>query len=190
MTIGVIAAAAGLWADPGDPVPVEVIQVPQPWHVRLLSDAEKESALNVVKASGVIKNISGGQDWEAENFFRVKIAGAGTEGIRLEAVWDDPVDSAGPWYFIKCAGTRKLMSTQPWNQITRILFWVDMENEAVAGFVPFFRKGEILPTPEAGHEEKVGKIYDVESGDIVYDGTLGSLPSKERFCLPGTIYRD
>ena len=79
-----------------------------------LTDEEEQNAAAIVRESGVVERINDGQDWEAD--FQVSRRAnslAGTRGVRVEVVWKDPVDSAGPWALVHCGGTRKVVHEQP-----------------------------------------------------------------------------
>ncbi len=145
--------------------------------------------INIVKKSGVVKAINGDQDWEVDQVISTKLAG--TEGARLEALWSEPVESSGPWSLIHCQGTRKMFTEERWSQVTRLVVFVDREDESVAGYGVTSQKEDVpQPVYEVPDGDDSVKIYDAETGEIVYDGSVDDAPSKAKVCAEGTYYRD
>ena len=188
--IGTVTAAAVLLANNGMTSPAQAVNVPAPGVSTQLTEEEKEKAVRIASESGVVKTINNDQDWKAEFFASTKLDG--TEGAILEAVWQDPVESSGPWMPIHCSGTRKGYETSRWTNVTRLVVFVDMENESVAGYGVTSSIWDDDPQPvlEAADSNESVKIYDVKSGDIVYEGTYGDAPTKDEFCPPGTYTKD
>ena len=155
-----------------------------------LTEQEKEDAISIVTASGVVKSISGGQEWKPEQIYRAKLAG--TEGIRLDAVWANPVESAGPWSLMFCSGTRQSYTSLLWHDVTRLVVWVDMESRSVAGFgVTSEPEDDTQPHLEPISPGEPVKIYDAKSRDIIYEGSLSDGPTRvSEFCEEGTYYAD
>ena len=157
-----------------------------------LTDEEEQNAAAIVRESGVVEQINNGQDWEAD--FQVSRRAnslAGTRGVRVEVVWKDPVDSAGPWALVHCGGTRKVVHKQPWSQITRLVTWVDLEGRSVVGY-GVTSEPEDIPQPTMGPTNWVSwlKVYDVESGDLLMVAPPFLIPTNWVLCPPGTYYRD
>ena len=157
-----------------------------------LTDEEEQNAAAIVRESGVVERINNGQDWEAD--FRVSRRAnslAGTRGVRVEVVWKDPVDSAGPWALVHCGGTRKVVHKQPWSQITRLVTWVDLEDRSVVGY-GVTGQPEDIPQPTMGPTNwfSLLKVYDVESGELLMSAPPLLIPTDWFLCPPGTSYRD
>ena len=74
-----------------------------------LTMQEKEGAVRIVQVSGIVERINGGQGWMATRVYRTIIAGR--DGIQFDAIWDEPVDSAGPWTLLPCTGTLRVESS-------------------------------------------------------------------------------
>ncbi len=166
------------------PIPVAPIATPIP-----LSEQYKEEALNIVKESGVVEGINGGQDWEAARIARASLAG--TEGVRVDITWSEPVESSGPWSVLHCSGTLKAFSTNRWRQATRLEIVVDMKARSVAGLAVISEKEDVpQPVLEPLDPGDMVKLYDVETGDIVYEGPYSNAPPLEEVCEEGTYYRD
>ena len=120
---------------------------------------------------------SGDQEWQPDRIYRAKIAGK--EGVTLDAKWDDPVDSTGPWVLVHCQGTRQSFSTEQWRQITRLVFFVDMEDESVAGFGVTSKAEDVpLPVQELAETGEPIKLYDLKTGEILFEGSSSDAPTK------------
>ena len=190
LMIGALASAALLLADQGEELPIRFLPITTAPATTPLSEQDREDAIAIVKGSGVVETISQGQNWEPEKIYRSKIAG--TEGVRLEATWSDPVESSGPWTFLHCSGTVKAFTRDSWSQVTRLVVWVDMEDRSVAGLGVTSRPEDelqpISPTPGPGGSLK---IYDQQTGEILHDAATGSAAPKEsEICAEGTYYTD
>ena len=162
-------------------IPAVPIPTPTPF-----PEQYKEEAVNIVKESGVVENINGGQDWEVTGIFRAKLAG--TEGVSIHVAWSEPVESTGPWSIIQCEGTLRSVSTTPWSQVDLLRVKVDMKAKSVVGVGVW---ASVLPDVHQPVMGIVGPgdgvtLYDVESGDIVYDGPYSDIPTVDEVCEEGT----
>ena len=79
LVIGAVASAAILLADQREEVPTNSLSIPTAPISTTLSKQDQEDAISIVKTSGVVESINGGQGWEPELVSRTKIAGR--EGI-------------------------------------------------------------------------------------------------------------
>ena len=167
------------------PIPAVPIATPIP-----LSEKDKDEAVNIVKESGVVEGINGGQDWEAARIARASLAG--TEGVRVDITWSEPVESSGPWSVLHCGGTLKALAPTPWRQVTRLKVTVDMKARSVAGLAVVSEPEDVpLPVQESPSLSDTVKLYDVETGNTIYDGPFSDAPrSLEKVCAEGTYYRD
>ena len=140
-----------------------------------LTEAEIEKALSIIKKSGVVKAINGDQDWTYELVHSQKYGGF--EGAGMDVVWANPVSSAGPWALTGCQGTRKLFTFADWSNVTRLEMLVDLENEEVVAFVPMSGDTEAeQPVLVAdSHGDKSAKVYDVITGELLFEGTKDDL---------------
>ena len=109
-----------------------------------LTIQEKEDAVRIVQVSGIVERINGGQGWMATRVYRTIIAGR--DGIQFDAIWDEPVDSAGPWALLQCTGTLRVESSARWRDITRLVIWVDTQEDSVAGYA-VISEPEDVPQP-------------------------------------------
>ena len=167
-------------------------QEPLPSGGPYLTDEEEQEAVEIIRASGIVELINGGQDWEAD--LRMRSRGkslAGTKGIRVEVTWEGVVNSSGPWALIKCQGTRKVVHKQQWDLISRLVTWVDLEARSVVAY-------GVASGHEDNHEPIMGpakwlslvKVYDVESGKQLLVAPPFLVPPKPILCGPGRYYRD
>ncbi len=167
------------------PIPAAPIVTPTP-----LPEQYKEEALNIVKESGVVEDINGGQDWEVTGIFRAELAGS--EGVSIHVAWSEPVESTGPWSIIHCSGTLRSVTTDPWSQVKLLRVKVDMKAKSVVGVgvwasvLPDVQQ-PVMGTPDPG---AMLKEYDVETGEIVYEGLYSDAPQLEDSCAEGTYESD
>ena len=105
LMIAALSSSAILLANQGEELPTKSLSIPTGPITTTLSKEDREDAIRIVKTSGVVESINGNQNWEADLVLSTKIAG--TEGVRLEALWSEPVESSGPWSLMHCRGTLK-----------------------------------------------------------------------------------
>ena len=160
------------------------------WKPVDMTEQEQEDVVNIVRASGVVERINGGQEWGPGRLAWSSLAGTTAGG--LDVVWREPVDSSGPWSLIHCSGTIKVSSVENWRKITRLILWVvDMEAKVVAGFGVMSRKEDVpQPVLEPLEPDRKVNVYDVETGDIIYEGSRYNMPPLQAICAEGTYYRD
>ena len=192
LIIAAVASAAILLANEEDefptkslPIPDVPISSPPP-----LSEQTKDESVNIVKDSGVVEDINGGQDWEVTGIFRAELAG--TEAVSIHVAWSEPVESSGPWSIIHCSGTLRSVTTEPWSQVKLLRVKVDMKAKSVVGVgvwasvLPDVQQ-PVMGTPDPG---AMLKEYDVETGEIVYEGLYSDAPPLEDLCAEGTYESD
>ena len=150
-----------------------------------LTPEEEQEVREIVANSGVVKEINGNQDWEASEFYHIKVGGE--EVVRLEATWANPVTSSGPWTNAICQGTRKTVGTMEFSNIKKLALFVDVKERAVIGNVIGAPEDSVdveqgaLAEPLTS-EHKIA-IYDAKTGELVYNGAIEDLEAK---CAPGT----
>ena len=189
LVIGALSSTAILLAQQGEESPSRSLPLPPAPTTTPLSEQDREDAIAIVKRSGVVESINQWQDWEPENIDRAKIKG--TEGIRLEPKWSRPVESSGPWSLLHCSGTVRSFTRGNWSQVTRLVVWVDMEDRSVAGFgVTSEPEDEPRPVPPTRDPDESLKIYDQETGEILYEGAVSAAPKESEICEEGTYYVD
>ncbi len=156
------------------------------------TDEEEREAVEIIRASGVVERVNGGQDWEPDIRGGSRWSAlAGTRGMRVEVTWEGVVNSKGPWALIHCQGTRKAVHKQQWDLISRLAVWVDLDARSVVAY-------GVTSWPEDNHEPIIGpvswfslaKVYDVESGRLLLIAPPFLIPPEPILCGPGRYYRD
>ena len=184
-----LTTSAMLLADRGEVFPTKAISIPTAAIAASLSDQDKQNAVAIVRKSGVVETINKDQDWEPDRIYRIKLAG--TEGVKLDAIWEGPVESSGPWSLIHCQGTRKSSTSERWSKVTRLVVFVDMKEESVAGFgVTSQKEDAVQPVQELAEAGEPIKLYDVKTGEILFEGSSSDVPTKQESCPEGTYKRD
>ena len=163
------------------PIPVVPIATSTP-----LPELYKEEALTVVKDSGVVESINGDQDWEVTGIFPSELAG--TEAVRVQVVWNEPIESTGPWLVIHCDGTLRSLSTEPWSHVDTLVVDVDMVAKSVVGVGVWVSPLPDVSLPVMGIEDPNDSVtyYNVETGNVVYDGPYSDIPTFDKVCEEGT----
>ena len=153
-----------------------------------LAHYEKEGAAEIVQFLGVVERINGDQDWDPGLVVRTDLAGA--LGISVQVIWADPVDSSGPWFLIHCKGRRKSLSTEPRTGITQMEVTIDRLGPSVAGYMALdgIKVNQSVDGSDAHQFPAV--IWDVETGEILFENILGTPPSDEEICPPGMTDRN
>ena len=155
-----------------------------------LTIQEKEDAVRIVQVWGIVERINGGQGWMATRVYRTIIAGR--DGIQFDAIWDEPVDSAGPWALLQCTGTLRVESSARWRDVTRLVIWVDTQEDSVAGYA-VISEPEDVPQPAIDNAQSLTDIiraYSTLTGRLLYVGPSALSPPRAILCESGTYYRD
>ena len=160
-----------------NPIPVEN---PLP----VVSEESLQEALLIAKASGVLDKISGNQEWTHDHRFVSVADVGGAKGVRFDAVWEEPVESDGPWQLVKCKNTRLYISLARWTNITRLSLIVDLANSELVHYAPIGEEGNEPVLHTGAHPDRVVKLYDTVSGELVFEGTANRY-SSFRKCTPG-----
>ena len=183
LLIGVLTTSAILLADGGDeviktrfiPFPVPPTKVP-------LTEEQIQDAERIVKLSDVVELISGGQEWDVARIRRDKIDGH--EAVAMTVEWERPVDSSGPWIVPHCDGTRQMFSSRGFSGIKQLVISVDVEDREVLAYSVTGEPGE--DPVMAPRDPNVSlKFYDFKTGELVFDGEPGEVPSLKKICPPG-----
>lgn len=177
-----ISSAAVIWADELTPWQKETPVFPAVPVSRQVTPEENEQAVTIVKDSGIVESISGNQEWTANQGTEKQIGGSAV--VKLYASWKEPAKSSGPWVDVECRGTRKTVVSTEVSNITKLALWVDLEAKEVVAYVPGAHEpGEIGPVEAPLKDDLKVLVYDVDTGDLIYDGTHGDL---EKLCPAGT----
>lgn len=186
-----ISSSAVLWAHDSGQGSANRGDLPEGPIFTELSDDEGDGreALKIIEESGIVDSISGGQDWETADLYPADIAGI--KAVRASISWKDPVISSGPWKSVRCQGTRQMVMSDPFSNVTHLGVYADLTNKQVVGYsVSSPEDTETaddtkMPVVEP-IDEKAMKVdvYDFKSGKQVFRGTLDELGDK--LCPEGT----
>ena len=157
-----------------------------------MTDQQKQETEEIIRASGIVKLVIGGQDWEADwRALRKANSIPGTKGVTVEVFWERPVDGSGPSSLIKCRGTRTISHTQKWSHITRLVTWVDLESKSVAGYgVTSDSEDDPAAKMETPNFFGLVRLYDVQTGKRLNTGPMVLIPPEFVSCPPKTYYWD
>ena len=183
LLLGVMTTSALLLADGGDDeiptrfIPYPVAPAPVP-----LTDEQREDMVNIVKTSGVVELISRNQEWNVVRSRRAKVAGF--EAASMIVAWDQPVDSSGPWVIVQCDGARQMFSSRGFTGITQLMVHVGLESREVLAYSVTGDPGKEAAIQPRDPNASM-KFYDFKTGELVFDGEPGEVPSLDKVCPEG-----
>ena len=153
--------------------------------------AASSSAIEIVRESGVVEAINGGQEWVVDtNISPPRTPLHGRAGTALEIVWATPVESSGPWSAIRCNGSRKYVHKQRFSDINRLVVYVDLDAEVVVGYRESPNKTDgRRPVVGAFNAFGLAHANDVQSGDYLISGPQIMLGYPPLLCPPGWYSR-
>lgn len=156
-----------------------------------LSETQNEEAVEIAREAGLIDQIAGDQPWTASDFFRIDITSS-SNAIVFNASWDNPVESSGPWRNVNCRGSRVFESFITWADVHMLRVIVDLDGRQVVGTgvrgAPASGTSlypDPVPIDSFDDPEAVINVYDLESGQALYEGNLGGIPEDLMICPPG-----
>ena len=189
--LAVELVAVRLW-DEFYPIQPEYLDHPPP-----ITKAQKQSAVDLVRESGIVDRVSRGQAWEVTDVR--DYPGIQTVGVYVE--WDEPVESNGPWL---SNGAPKWLGRQCRNvrsrfhlRISNVRFLrlsVSLESMEIVRLWPRLPPQSIEQYPDdqpvVGQGNFLGRyeIYNEKAGRAVYRGPMilsafvpGTCPRGERY---------
>ena len=162
-----------------------------------ITEAQKQSAVDLVQASGIVDRISGGQAWEV-----VDLQGyPGIQRVNVYARWDAPVSSDGPWLTSgapewlgrNCRNVRSRFRA-PISNVRFLRLSVQLESMEIVRlwphFPPQFIKQHLDDGPVVGQGNFLGsyEIYNEKAKRAVYRGPMllaafvpGTCPRGDRY---------
>ena len=167
------------------------------WDRPPITESQKQSAVDLVRESGVVERISGGQDWDITEVRDLP----GIRSVYVYVQWDEPVESNGPWL---TNGAPKWLGRQCRNVRSR--FHLSISNVRFLRLSVSLESMEIVrlwphsppqlidqypgDRPEVGLGNFLGRyeIYNEQAGRSVYRGPMilsafvpGTCPRGERY---------
>ncbi len=161
-----------------------------------ITEAQKQSAVDLVRTSAIADQISGGQAWEVTEVREFPQI----QQINIYVEWNDPVESSGPWLTNgapkwlgrDCRSVRSRFRTSIRN-IRFLRFSVSTKSSEIVRLWPFPPPQDISQHPE--EQPQVGQgnflgsyeIYNEKAGRSVFSGPMllavfvpGTCPRGER----------
>ncbi len=159
----------------GAPVPPKPTPAP-------VSEDEQKTVLEVLRKEGLVDNVTDREDWTAHRFYRRNLPGR-PNTIGFQVKLSQAEKSSGPWIQVRCQGTRQYYGYQGFGNIWRLYAAIDAADNSVIEFV--------ADIPDSDEEETLGglivmsedpegveKLYELESGKKLYEGSLAQTPRR------------
>ena len=166
------------------------------------NDEELADAMAIVREAGWMREIAGDQQWTPTRRELVRearwiaIPNAKELGIRFTVVWEQPVESDGPWQSGQCRLTRLIRGFSTVTNIRAVRAIVDMDRRMPLTRVAVspiearesgssFNGPEFSSNPQhhgipPGREKIV--ITDAIAGEAIYEGHYKDIPKSLRKC--------
>jgi hypothetical protein len=152
---------------------------------------EMQAGAAILRASGIVERINGGQEWEPVHRVSGYTAQRGTRRLTVEAKWALPVVHSGPWSWTACDEPRKVVTHQQYSNITLLDAWIDLDEGRVLEYSPSVW-GDDDEQPVYGGVNPIGlvRVYDAKTGRHLITGPKIFIMPKPILCTPGRYYRD
>ncbi|OAI40452.1 hypothetical protein AYO38_01140 [bacterium SCGC AG-212-C10] len=112
-------------------IPIGGIE-PSPVAVTSADISELEA---IVRTDGRVDRITGGQSLTLQNE-RAESLTTGAKLVAVDAIWDQPVDSSGPWRELECRRTVAYDLSASWSNLRSVAIYVDLGSRTVVKLVP------------------------------------------------------
>lgn len=169
---------------------------------------DRETALDILKKSGLVEAVNEEQSWQAVLFM-----GHVTEHhlVGINVQWEDAVRTDGPFRHVACGGTKVLEHPVPWSNVTALLVQIDTELRQVFSLDPDSpprtegltwdeerQRAPRLLLKENGSRldgksstDEIVTVYDRKDWGVLYNGSRQNMPRNLLECPPGyKEYRD
>ena len=152
---------------------------------------EKRAGAEILRESGIVKRINGGQEWEPVHSISGYTAQTGNRKLSVEAVWDTPVVHSGPWSWTECDDPRKVVLKQRYSNITRLKARIDLDEGRILHYSPSVW-GPDDEQPVFGPLTPIGlvRVYNARTGEHLITGPKIVIMPNPILCTPGRYYRD
>ena len=152
---------------------------------------EKRAGAEILRESGIVEHINGGQEWEPVYRVSGYTGQTGNRKLSVEAVWDMPVEHSGPWWWVTCDDPRKVVIKQRWSNITRLDTYIDLDEGRILKYDASVW-GPDDEQPVIGPRNPLGlvRVYNARDGEHLITGPKIFILPRPILCTPGRYYRD
>ena len=152
---------------------------------------EMQAGAEVLRASGIVEQINGGQEWEPVHRVSGYTGQRGTRRLAVEAKWAVPVAHSGPWSWTACDEPRKVVTHQRYSNITLVEASIDLDEGRIIKYGPSVW-GDDDEQPVYGGVNPIGlaRVYDAKTGRHLITGPKILIMPRQILCTPGRYYRD
>ncbi len=152
---------------------------------------EMQAGAEILRASGIVERINGGQEWEPVHRVSGYTWQRGTRRLTVEAKWAVPVEHSGPWSWTNCDEPRKVVTHQRYSNITILEAWIDLDEGRVLHYDPsVWEDDDEQPTIGGFNPFGLVRVYDAETGRHLITGPKIFIMPQPILCTPGRYYRD
>ncbi len=170
--------------------------------------AKHETALDILKASGLVEAVNEEQNWWVEEFIGSVTA---DHIVYITVQWENAVKTDGPFRHNVCGGTKILEHPVPWGNVIALLVEIDIDLKQVTNLDPDSptlpegltwdeerkRAPQLLLTPSGPRPDgklradEIVTVYSLEDWNVLYNGARKNIPSDLLRCPLGfKSYRD
>ncbi len=155
------------------------------------TEEEKRAGAEILRKSGIVKRINGGQEWEPVHRISGYTAQTGNRKLSVEAVWVTPAVHSGPWSWTECDDPRKVVLKQSWSNITRLKARIDLDEGRILHYSPSVW-GPDDEQPVIGPLNPIGlvRVYNARTSEHLITGPKIFIMPSPILCTPGRYYRD
>ena len=152
---------------------------------------EMQAGAEILRASGIVERINGGQEWEPVHRISGYTSQRGTRKLTVEARWAEPVEHSGPWSWTACDEPRMVVTHTRYSNITILDAWIDLDEGRVLEYDPSVW-GDDDEQPVYGGVNPIGlvRVYDARTGQHLITGPKIVILPRPILCTPGRYYRD
>ena len=152
---------------------------------------EMQAGAEILRASGILEQINGGQEWEPVHRVSGYTGQRGTRRLAVEAKWAVAVAHSGPWSWTACDEPRKVVTHQPYSNITLLEAWIDLDEGRILKYGTSVW-GDDDEQPVYGGVNPIGlvRVYDAKTGRHLITGPKILIMPRPILCTPGRYYRD
>ena len=154
------------------------------------TEEEMNAGAEILRASGIVELINGGQEWEPVHRVSGYTWQRGTRRLTVEAKWTEPVEHSGPWSWTNCDEPRKVVTRQRYSNITILEAWIDLDEGRVLHYDPSVWEDDEQPTIGGFNPFGLVSVYGAETGRHLITGPKIFIMPQPILCTPGRYYRD